>query len=158
MKYALLFSICLALISCKYFDAKKTSSEDILNEELKTFNWDEVDTYPSFVACDSLSTKHEKKACFQRILTNYITSNLQKEPIIVTQDIHDTLNLEFKLSEKGILSLADFQVDSTTITEIPNLKSLIFKSLDSLPEIFPAVKRSRYVKTSFTLPLIIDVQ
>lgn len=158
MKYALVLLICLPLTSCKYFEAKKTSSEAILKEELKTFNWDEVDIYPTFEACDSTTTKPAKKVCFERLLTAHIMAGLQKETIVVTQDIHDTLNLEFKISEQGDLSLSDFAVDSVTLAEIPNIKSLIHSSLDSLPEIFPAVKRAQKVKTSFNLPIIIDVQ
>ena len=43
----------LILSSCEYFNVKKTSSEAILKEELQTFNWNEVDAYPSFSDCDS---------------------------------------------------------------------------------------------------------
>ena len=51
--------------SCNYFDAKKVSADDILEEELQTFTWNEVDEYPSFEMCDSLSSKAEKKQCFE---------------------------------------------------------------------------------------------
>lgn len=157
MKYALSFLLLLLLFSCNYFDAKKTSPEAILEEELKTFNWDEVDTYPSFSACDSFSSKMARKQCFERILGQHILRSFQKETLIVTQDIRDTINLEFNISEKGILSLQEVKVDSVTLSEIPNLKVLLSKSLDSLPKIFPAIKRNQQVKIVFTLPIIIEV-
>ena len=84
-------------------------------------------------------------------------NNLQKEMIVVTQDINDTLNLEFKVSEKGELTLQAVDFDSITLKEIPNIKTLLSNSLDSLPKIFPAVKRNQYVKTEFKLPIIIHV-
>lgn len=158
MRYGLVFLISILLISCKYFDVEKTSSDIILKEELKTFNWEEVETYPSFEACDSTSTKTGKKVCFETLLTKHILASLQKETIVVTQDVYDTLNLEFNISEKGSLTLSDFRVDSTTLVEIPMIKMLIYKSLDSLPPIFPANKRSQPVKTTFTMPVIINVK
>lgn len=158
MKYGLVFLMFLMLVSCKYFDVEKTSSEAILQEELKTFNWDEVDTYPSFSSCDTTMGKEEGKVCFQEVLTQHIMSSFQKEMIVVTRDVHDTLNLDFMVSEVGDLSLSEVKVDSITLLEIPEIKNLIAKSLDSLPKIFPAVKRAQPVKTTFTLPIIIDVE
>ena len=152
-----IFLVSLLLFSCEYFNVKKTTPEAILKEELKTFNWDEVDTYPSFSACDSSATKPDQKQCFVNILRKHIMNNLQKEMIVVTQDINDTLNLEFKVSEKGELTLQAVDFDSITLKEIPNIKTLLSNSLDSLPKIFPAVKRNQYVKTEFKLPIIIHV-
>ena len=144
--------------SCKYFDVEKTTSEAILNEELKTFDWNDVDTYPSFSECDSLISKSEKKQCFQHHLSSHILKFLQDEVIVVTKDIHDTLNLHFKVSEKGVLTLLDTKVDSLTIKEIPNINELINNSLNSLPTIYAAIKHDQYVKTEFELPIVIKVE
>ena len=61
MKQICVFLGFLMLMSCQYFNVKKTSSDAILKEELQTFNWNEVDEYPSFPECDSAITKQEKK-------------------------------------------------------------------------------------------------
>lgn len=157
MRQICVFMLFVVLASCKYFDAKKTSSEAILKEELQTFNWNEVDEYPSFTVCDSSATKEERKYCFENTLTSYITNVLQKDTIIVTQDINDTIHLQLRVSDKGLLSLVNIQVDSLTNQEIPNIKELLLQSLDSLPKIFPALKRGQQVKTEFKLPIIIHV-
>lgn len=157
MKHFYVFIVFLMLMSCEYFNAKKTSSEAILKEELQTFNWNDVDEYPSFSICDSSNTKQERKQCFENTLTTYITTYLQKDTIVVTQDINDTIHLQLQVSGKGLLSLVDIQVDSLTIQEIPNIKALLAQSLDSLPKIFPALKRGQQVKTEFKLPIIIHV-
>lgn len=156
MKHIFVFILFMLLVSCEYFNVKKTTSEAILKEELQTFNWNDVDIYPSFSACDSLKTKDEKTSCFTEILTNHILRYLENEPIIVTHDVKDTINLEFQVSETGILSLLEVKIDSLTIQEIPNIKYLIHSSLDSLPKIFPAIKRGQQVKTEFKLPIIIQ--
>ncbi|WP_298237731.1 hypothetical protein [uncultured Algibacter sp.] len=158
MRYFLIFIFFLSLVSCEYFNVKKTSSEAILKEELQTFNWNEVDAYPSFSACDSILTKLAGKLCFERILRMHIMTSLLKETIIVTQDINDTLSLEFIVSETGDLALMHVKVDSLTSAEIPNILDLLNKSLDSLPKIFPATKRGQQVKTEFKLPIIINVK
>jgi len=157
MKHLYVFILVFMLISCEYFNVKKTSSEAILNEELQTFNWNEVDIYPAFSSCDSMSTKQEKKQCFESHLTNQIFSFLEREGIVVTQDINDTIVLSFQVSETGVLSLSSSNIDTLTLQEIPNIKTLLNRSIDSLPVIFPAIKRGQQVKTAFELPVIINV-
>ena len=156
MKQICIFLLLMMLCSCEYFNVKKVPSETILEEELQTFNWNDVDEYPSFSACDSTSTKQEKKACFEQTLTSFITTYLQRDTIIVTQDIHDTINLNFKITNAGDLILLDAKIDSLTNNEIPNIKQLLTESLDSLPKIFPAIKRGQQVTTEFILPIIVN--
>jgi hypothetical protein len=155
MKKIWVFLFVLVLHSCEYFNVKKITPEAILNEELQTFTWNDVDVYPSFSVCDSLKTKEKKTNCFTEVLTQHILKYLENEPIIVTHDVKDTINLEFQVSETGVLSLHDVKIDSLTIKEIPNIENLIYSSLDSLPKIFPATKRGQQVKTEFKLPIII---
>ena len=158
MKQICVFIVVLLCFSCEYFNLKKISPETILNEELETFNLNEVDEYPTFVFCDSLNTSIEKKECFRNNLTQYISGFLKEEIIVVTTDIYDTIVLPFQVSEKGQLTLSNFTIDTLTAQEIPNIKKLIYKSLDSLPKIFPAIKRGQQVKTKFEIPIIIAME
>lgn len=157
MKQICVFIVCIVLTSCEYFNVKKTSPEAILKEELQTFNWNDVDEYPTFSICDSLITKHEKKECFAGVLNTHISKYLLQERIIVTKDINDTMELQFQVSEQGVLTLLDARIDSLTMAEIPNIKDLLTQSLDTLPNIFPAIKRGQQVRTEFKLPIIIKV-
>ena len=75
----------------------------------------------------------------------------------MTQNIEDTLLLQLQISEKGLLSVLNIEVDSLISQEIPNIKDLLQHGLDSLPKIFPAIKRGQQVKTEFKLPVIISV-
>ena len=157
MRYSLVFIFILLITSCDYFNVKKISSEAILKEELETFNWNDVDEYPSFKACDSSTVKEDRTICFQQTITNNITSYLQKEQIVVTQDINDTIMLYFQVYKKGELLLLQSKIDSLTTQEIPNINQLLINSLDSLPKIFPAIKRGQHVTTEFKLPIVIHV-
>lgn len=145
------------LMSCEYFNVKKTSSDAILKEELQTFNWSDVDEYPSFSSCDSSGTKTKRKACFQNTIVSHIINYLQREVIIVTQDIQDTILLKLQVNKSGDLLLIDAEIDALTVQEIPKISAFINQSLDSLPKIFPAIKRGQQVTTEFDLPIIISV-
>lgn len=158
MKQFYVFLFLLMLSSCEYFNVKKTSSEAILKEELQTFNWNDVDAYPSFSQCDSVETKVDRKACFESVLTLHIWEFLEQERIVVTHDVSDTIILSFQVSENGKLELNKTKIDSVTRHEIPEIESLLYNSLKGLPEIFPATKRGQQVKTKFDLPVIIDIQ
>ncbi|GAL62572.1 hypothetical protein [Algibacter lectus] len=158
MKQICVFLSVLMLCSCEYFNVKKTSSEAILKEELQTFNWNDVDAYPSFSECDSVETKTDKKSCFENVLTLHIWEFLQREKIVVTKDVSDTIILSFRVSETGDLKLSNAKIDSVTRREIPEIEKLLYKSLEQLPPVFPATKRGQQVKTEFQLPIIIDIQ
>ena len=157
MKKVLIFFLIISATSCEYFNAKKITSEEIYNEEVKTFNWNSVDTYPTFSSCDSFDAKAEKKTCFENTLSEHITSSLQNETIMVSQDIDDTVILEFQISETGEITIKHIALKESTETEIPNLKHWIASSLNTLPKVFPAIKRNQPVKTEFKLPIIITV-
>lgn len=157
MRYFLVFLVIISLTSCEYFNVKKTSTDAILKEELQTFNWNDVDEYPSFSTCDSIETKAEKTSCFQETITTNITNFLEAERIVVSQDIKDTILLEFRVSQKGELALIRAKIDSLTLQEIPNIKLLLKNSLDSLPKLFPAIKRGQQVTTEFKIPVVIQV-
>lgn len=158
MKFNSIFLFILVLSSCKYFDEKKTSSEAIVNNELKTFNWNAVDEYPTFVKCDSLSGKDARKDCFQRILTAHLLTFLKSKNLVVTKTINDTLMLQFVVTQNGDLQLTEIDIDSITSQEITNMKELLHKSLDSLPKVYPAIKRGQQVTTAFKLPIIIEAK
>ena len=99
MKQLTVFILLLCLYSCDYFDKKKVNSQDIVNEELQTFNWNDVDEYPSFKTCESLSSKQESKQCFETTLITHITNKLSDEIIVVTENVEDTVMIKFHISE-----------------------------------------------------------
>ncbi|MCK8479315.1 hypothetical protein [Psychroserpens algicola] len=147
------FCIC----SCDYFDKKKVYPEDLLEEELQTFNWKDVDEYPSFESCDSATGKENKKICFENTLRSILNTSLARHQIIVSEDINDTIQLKITIDKQGQFFIDDIVSSALTKTEIPELDSLLRRSLDSLPKIYPAIKRSQQVTTKFVLPVIIAI-
>jgi hypothetical protein len=156
MKNFLIVIICLILFSCNYFDAKKTSTEAILEEELKSISLNEVDVYPVFAVCDSSSTIQERKYCFENTLLSHIQKTLTQEKMIVTTDLTDTILIDFKLSDKGEISILNLKISKETLEALPNITNRINSAIDSLPKIYPAIKRGQLVTTQFKLPVIIN--
>ena len=147
--------LCLMVASCNYFNVKKTSTEAILQEELTAFNWNEVDEYPTFSSCDSLPEKKAQKMCFENTLTEHVLQFLSQQELIVSCDLNDTIFIDFKLSEKGKMSIDTIIANKKILEGIPELNNYIYSSIDSLPQIFPAIKRGQQVKTQFRLPILI---
>ena len=158
MKYLKLFILIICLTSCDYFDKKKVNSQDIVKEELETFNWNEVDEYPSFENCNTSDTKALRKQCFQTTLTNHITSQLALRKIVVTEDLNDTIEMSFFISEKGDLRVLNIESNPKITSQIPEINTFLTESLNNLPQISPAIKRGQQVKTEFKIPIIIKVE
>jgi len=155
-RFAFLFCYIL-LTSCDYFEKKKVNSEELLKEELQTFNWNEVDTYPTFTTCDSITDKTENKICFQNTLVNNVSGYLRDQNIVVSEDVNDTIRLKIKIDNKGILEVESINFKPKTELQIPEIDNLLRQSLKSLPTIFPAIKRGQQVTTTFELPVIVKI-
>lgn len=154
MKRIILIAILVSISSCDYFNKKKIDTEDILEEELQSINWKDVDEYPTFTICDS---SDNKRVCFEEVLRNRLNEQLLKQNIIVTEDISDTILLKIHIDNKGNFTLKDIVSSEITRAQIPQLDSLLRHSFDSLPKIYPAIKRSQQVATEFNLPVVVNI-
>jgi hypothetical protein len=157
MKRLSIILCVFALISCNYFEKKKVFTEDILNEELQTFNWNDVDEYPTFASCDTTLGKENKRQCFENTLLQVLNKNLLKQNIVVTEDVNDTILLKITIDNQGNFNVNDIQSNELTKAQIPKIDSLLIHSFDSLPKIYPAIKRSQQVTTQFSLPVVVRI-
>ena len=158
MKYILFFFFLFFFFSCELNINKKISVDEILDEEWKTFNWSDVDEYPSFSTCDSLLTISQKKECFISTLSNQIYSDLISNTKTVNRIIQDTVILKFTISKDGEIDFDELIVDESII-DLRSLIDLSFKSsIKKLPKIFPAIKRGQQVNVKFSLPIYVSTE
>ena len=80
---------------------------------------------------------------------------MSQEKFIVAHNLNDTITIEFELSEKGVISILNMKIKEKTLSDLPNLKEQLIASIDSLPQIFPAIKRGQQVTTQFKLPIVV---
>ena len=90
-------------------------------------------------------------------MSSYIFKHLNKQNIIVSQEIDDTLKMKIEISDQGALKILGIYNSEIIQKQIPDIDTLLIESLDSLPKIYPAIKRGQQVKTQFELPVIIKV-
>lgn len=157
MKRLSLVLTILFLTSCNYFENKKVYTKDLLEEELQTFNWNDVDEYPTFASCDTSSGKSNKQACFENTLRTILNTNLSQYNIIVNEDVNDTIVLKITIDKQGGFTVNEIVSHAQTKAQIPQLDSLLLRGFDSLPKIFPAIKRSQQVATQFVLPVVVNI-
>lgn len=152
-----LFVFLILLTSCDYFQSNKVSTQQLLEEEMQAINWNDVDDYPTFSHCDIATTNAEKKACFENHLYTLLSSHLEKQHIVVTEDVSDTVVLKIHIDKTGYFSIKAIDMDEVTRDQIPQLDGILRHSFDSLPKIYPAIKRSQQVATEFSLPVIVNI-
>jgi len=154
-KILILVLFSFGFASCQFFETEKISSETFLEEEIKSINWKDVDSYPTFKECDGVSGKLETKSCFETTLTNHLYQTIQSDTIVVSTDLNETITIDFIVSEKGELRITKMDIDSIIQNQLPFLENKIIQGIDYLQPIAPAYKRGIPVKTTFKLPIVI---
>jgi hypothetical protein len=152
--YCLLFFVCT---SCEYINGNIVKEETIVAEEKKSINLDTVDEFPSFQSCDSLE-KEAQINCFFQMLTDEIYTRLSANNLMVSKKIHDTIQVSLQIDTLGIIKIDAIQKNQFTSDQLPQLDSLIYESMRSLPKASPAYKRGFPVTTKFVLPIILNVE
>lgn len=153
-KYGLLLCVC---ISCEYINGFIVKEEVIVAEEKKSINLDTVDEFPSFQSCDSLE-KEAQKGCFFQILTDEVYTRLSTNDLTVTAEIQDTIQVSLQIDTLGIIKIDNIRKSELTSVQLPQLDSLLHKSIINLPKTSPAYKRGFPVTTKFVLPIILHVE
>ncbi len=136
---------------------EKIDEQTLVEEELKSINWNAVDEYPSFEDCNTDSSQSTED-CFKTILITSINSTLSDANTVVTEDVSDTLMLTLQIHREGHIKLTQIQARPQTREAIPELDSLMHKSIRELPQIFPASKHGQPVTTEFQLPVVIAIK
>lgn len=156
MNKTLLLLFLLIFMSCKQFETRRISSEEILRGESEELNWHQVDQYPAFEECREFLEEEAAKACFGQKVAQYVYGRLEDKRPVVTQSLHDTILLHLVISSEGKPTIDSIEIDSTIIKQLPKIRTWIQESIDSLPKIDPASKRGIPVSTKFRMPVVIQ--
>jgi len=155
MRFALIFCFIICF-SCQYFEKKKLNSDVILEQELQTFKWDEVDQYPTFETCDDDNNYEGNKTCFESIFTTHISEVLKDSDMAFLDSENDTILVNFLVSKTGEITISNLYASHLSEVSIQNLNEILSASLLELPKLYPAIKRSQHVQTVFQLPIILN--
>jgi hypothetical protein len=156
MKYYIASFLILVVFSCDLTINKELSVNQLVSDELETFNWNDVDTYPRFQNCDTIINKELNFQCFVNTLTSKVQTNLSNTGVIVDKSIKDTVIISFRVSDKGKITL-DQLFSENEVLNVNLLIDSIFKlSILDLPKLYPAIKRGQPVNTKFKLPILVS--
>lgn len=154
-RFLTLLIISLLYISCDGLITQKKTSEEYMEEELKTINWNEVDTYPLFPDCDESEPKTKQQSCFETTLHNHLKGFISNQELVSSVSIQDTLLIHLSISKGSDFIITEISGDSLTFAALSELQNQLYESIRSLPKIAPALKRGIPVSTTFILPLVI---
>lgn len=134
------------------------SKEELLQKELKTINWNEVDEFPSVSECERLEDKLQRNACFFEFLTQTIQEKLSVDTLSILYPTLDTIQVKVTVFPDSTLNFEpQFPRDSVAYDTV-KIDSILRVRLNDFPKINPALKRGIPVKTQFVLPVILNVE
>ena len=130
----------------------------MLQKELKSINWKEVDEYPSLVDCESVTDKKQQQQCFFERLTQLIQEKLSVDTLAALYPELDTIEVKVTVFPNATLQFEpQFPKDSVAYDTI-KIDSILRARLVGFPKVNPAIKRGIPVKTQFILPVILKVE
>ena len=155
MNKVIAFFLIFLLQSCQFFDKKVPDENVLLQQELKKINWEEVDEFPSFTVCDSLSDTFSKQTCFYETLSTQLHSKLKDDSIAKLFPQLDTIQVKVIISSNSDVNFEAIISDSIAYNKI-QLDSIFQLRLTDFPKINPAIKRGVPVKSEFKLPIVLQ--
>ena len=160
MRETLIIISFFLLNSCQ-FDFKidrKISVDEFINEELKSFNWNEVDQYPVFENCLGINSISEKNNCFVETITESFKENLTNNSLILNRTLVDTVNMILKVDKTAEISIESLNISSQNIKYKEVISRSFNKTISNLPKLYPAIKRGQQVDVIFKIPIIISTE
>ena len=144
------------LVSCELFISKEEKAQQLVNEELLSIDWNDVDQYPLFDVCDETAVKEAQRECFQNVMADYLSEVLADLEFQVEQDINDTVYIDFLIDEHGFIAVLELDTKNLPIEGVEDFDEKITQRLNHLTTVAPALKRGNPVSLRFRLPLLLN--
>ena len=139
--------------SCSFFENKSKSKPIQKVDTIVDFN--SVDAFPLFPDCSDIPSREKQQICFQLEMSKYIYASLKEFSLNTSEAINDTVLVKLRIDHLGNTSLSKIIISKNTRQLIPEFDSIVKLSIENLPQLQPAIKRSMPVTTEFTLPIIL---
>ena len=154
-----LLFLLLAIQSCQYFEKQVPDEKELLKQELKKINWDEVDEFPSVLQCDTIKDAAIKKQCFFDYMAQTIQERIGIDTLRIEYPKIDTINVKITINTDSSLQFeTQYTNDSIPLADKTKIDSILMSRLSDFPKVEPAIKRGVKVKTQFVLPVIIKME
>lgn len=154
-KLMLYFALIFLTGACQFLDKKVPNKQELLQKELQSINWNQVDEYPSFVQCDSVRDAKANQSCFFTYLTQLIQARLGLDTLTMLYPDLDTINLKITVLPNATFKFEP-QISDTVAYNKIFIDSVFKARLVGFPKVNPAIKRGLPVKTQFVLPVVLQ--
>ena len=158
-KTSLIFSFFFFLACDLDFQiSKKISVDEFVNDEMKSFNWSEVDQFPVFENCTQINETSEKNNCFIKTISDSLSLNFIKNDLILNRTLIDTVFIKFKVDKKGIIEIENIEIGEKILPYKEVINQSFVKTAANLPKLYPAIKRGQEVDVTFGLPIVVSTE
>lgn len=141
--------------SCQFLEKRVPSEKELLQKELKTINWKQVDQYPTLTACENITDKKLQQQCFFERLTLLIQEKLSIDTLALLYPELDTIEVKVTVFPNSKLQFEPQFPNDSVAYDTVKIDSILRARLVNFPKINPAIKRGIPVKTQFILPVIL---
>jgi PBP1b-binding outer membrane lipoprotein LpoB len=156
MKYNFILIIIFFISSCDLKLKKEIEIDEIVSNEMKTFNWNDVDQFPRFQNCDTISNKKLNFNCFVTTISANLENSLKNNNVVMNKSINDTLFIDFNVKKNGVILIQSISNSSLDRKIISLVDSIFTESLLKLPKLYPAIKRGQPVSSKYKLPILVS--
>lgn len=150
--WGMLLVFCV-FTSCDWITSKEAKTQKLVEDEMRSIDWNDVDQYPLFEGCDETASKVDQRLCFENALLQNLGMTVQDFQFRTDRDIEFTINLEFFIDQSGQISVIEIEENSELDDQLPEFRKVISMGLNQMPRPAPAIKRGIPVRTRFRLPL-----
>ncbi len=152
------FCCLLILCSCEWLATPESKTQQLVEDELRGIDWNDVDQYPLFGSCDETASKTDQRQCFESTLMQNLGMRLQDFNFTSETDLQSVVYIDFLVEATGEIQVVEMQNDSALQSQIPEFREIIIRSLRNMPRPAPALKRGIPVRSRFRLPLEITTK
>ena len=158
-KTSLIFSFFFFLACDLDFQiSKKISVDEFVNDEMKSFNWSEVDQFPVFENCTQINETSEKNNCFIRTISDSLSLNFVKNDLVLNRTLIDTVFIKFRVDKKGFIEIDNIEIGEKILPYKEVINQSFIKTAANLPKLYPAIKRGQEVDVTFDLPILVSTE
>ncbi len=151
--YWILLFIILGIVSCdNLFNNTKNNQVKTVNK-IEPIDFSSVDAFPLLPECKNITSRELQKDCFYRYLSKTIEQSLSKTKVSINNSSLDTIKVKIIVSAKGIIKVKSINISNDK--EFNELKKVIIQSIETIPQISPAIKSGIPVTTEYILPIVL---
>ncbi len=148
-------ALVCSLASCDFMESKDKKARELVNQEMRSIDWNEVDHYPLFENCDESDPKEVQRACFENEVVSHFSITLREFEFVLGKDVDTTVYVDFAIDREGTISVLNIEKDPKINEQMPEFDGIVTQSLRALPPVSPALKRGIPVRAKFRIPIIL---